>query len=120
MSGAPVRRVALTVNGERVERELDPRTLLVELLRDGLGLTGTHVGCDTVQCGACTVRVDGAATKACNVLAVQLDGARVDTIEGLCGPDGPLHPMQQTNIRTVRSRILDAMPTLEYSESARA
>ena len=95
MRGTSTRRVALTVNGERVERELDPRTLLVELLRDGLGLTGTHVGCDTVQCGACTVRVDGAATKACNVLAVQLDGARVDTIEGLCGPDGPLHPMQQ-------------------------
>ena len=94
MSGAPVRRVALTVNGERVERELDPRTLLVELLRDGLGLTGTHVGCDTVQCGACTVRVDGAATKACNVLAVQANGAKVTTIEGLAAADGTMHPMQ--------------------------
>jgi carbon-monoxide dehydrogenase small subunit len=89
------RRVALTVNGTRVEVDVEPRTTLLSLLRDTLALTGTRQGCDTVQCGACTVLVDGDAAKACNLLAVQVDGARVDTIEGLAAPDGTLHPMQR-------------------------
>ena len=85
--------VSLTVNGKAVTATLDPRTLLVQLLRERLGLTGTHVGCDTGQCGACTVHVNGRAVKSCNVLAAQVDGAQEVTIEGIA-PDGNLHPMQ--------------------------
>ena len=83
-----------TLNGRAVSMAVEPATLLVELLRGPLGLTGTHVGCDTAQCGACTVHVDGRAVKACNVLAAQAQGARVVTIEGVAGADGALHPMQ--------------------------
>ena len=86
--------VALTVNGEAVTREVEDRTLLVQLLREHLGLTGTHVGCDTSQCGACVVHVDGQSVKACTLLAAQADGTDVLTIEGLAA-DGELHPMQQ-------------------------
>lgn len=86
--------ISLTVNGRPVESEVDPRLLLVDLLRGELGLTGTHVGCDTSQCGACVVHLDGRAVKSCAVLAVQADGADVLTIEGLVGPEGELHPMQ--------------------------
>jgi carbon-monoxide dehydrogenase small subunit len=86
--------LSLTVNGKAVRADVDPRTLLVELLRRNLGLTGAHVGCDTAQCGACTVLVDGRAVKSCNVLAAQLPGASVTTIEGIAGADGQLHPMQ--------------------------
>jgi aerobic carbon-monoxide dehydrogenase small subunit len=86
--------IAITVNGTRREAEVEPRTLLVDLLREGLGLTGTKVGCDTSQCGACTVHLDGAAVKSCTVLAVQADGGSVVTIEGLTH-DGALHPMQE-------------------------
>jgi carbon-monoxide dehydrogenase small subunit len=85
--------VSLTVNGKAVNATLDPRTLLVQLLRERLGLTGTRVGCDTGQCGACTVHVNGRAVKSCNVFAVQAEGAQVLTIEGIA-PDGALHPMQ--------------------------
>jgi carbon-monoxide dehydrogenase small subunit len=85
--------VALSVNGQRHQLEVEPRTLLVTLLREGLGLTGTNVGCDTTSCGACTVLLDGESVKSCTVLAVQADGAEVTTIEGLA-PDGGLHPMQ--------------------------
>ena len=85
--------VSLTVNGKPVTTEVEPRTLLVELLREGLQLTGTHVGCDTAQCGACTVHLDGKAVKACNVLALQAQGGNVLTIEGLA-TNGALHPMQ--------------------------
>jgi carbon-monoxide dehydrogenase small subunit len=85
--------VALTVNGKPVSAEVEPRTLLVDFLRDSLSLTGTHVGCDTAQCGACTVLLDGDAVKSCNVLAVQAQGANVTTIEGL-DANGTLHPMQ--------------------------
>ncbi|GLK73944.1 (2Fe-2S)-binding protein [Ancylobacter dichloromethanicus] len=85
--------IALTVNGSPVSTTVDVRTLLVQLLRDQLALTGTHVGCDTSQCGACTVHVDGEAVKACAVLAVQADGGEVLTIEGLAR-GGALHPMQ--------------------------
>ncbi|WP_077037909.1 (2Fe-2S)-binding protein [Pelomonas sp. KK5] len=88
--------MAISVNGRAVETaSLRPATLLVELLRDGLGLTGTNVGCDTAQCGACTVHVDGRATKACNVLTVQLDGAQVRTIEALAPGEHALHPLQR-------------------------
>jgi aerobic carbon-monoxide dehydrogenase small subunit len=86
--------LALNVNGKPVSADVDPRTLLVDLLRNQLLLTGTHVGCDTAQCGACTVHLDGRAVKACNVLAVQAQGANVTTIEGLA-QDGAMHPMQQ-------------------------
>jgi carbon-monoxide dehydrogenase small subunit len=85
--------VAMTVNGKAITADLDPRTLLVEFLRDHLRLTGTHVGCDTGQCGACTVHVNGRAVKACNILAAQAQGAEVVTIEGI-GSNGELHPMQ--------------------------
>jgi carbon-monoxide dehydrogenase small subunit len=87
-------RVSLDVNGTTYEREVEPRLLLVHFLRDELGLTGTHVGCDTSNCGACTVHLDGAAVKSCTVLAVQADGAKVTTIEGLGSPDD-LHPVQE-------------------------
>ncbi|MCZ8133295.1 MAG: (2Fe-2S)-binding protein [Steroidobacteraceae bacterium] len=85
--------VSLEVNGRAVTAEVDPRTLLVDLLRKQLRLTGTHVGCDTSQCGACVVHVDGRSVKSCTMLAVQAEGARVTTIEGLA-PDGRLHPVQ--------------------------
>jgi carbon-monoxide dehydrogenase small subunit len=85
--------IAITVNGARREAEVEPRALLVDLLREGFGLTGTKVGCDTSQCGACTVHLDGAAVKSCTVLAVQADGGSVVTIEGLA-ENGKLHPMQ--------------------------
>jgi aerobic carbon-monoxide dehydrogenase small subunit len=85
--------VTMTVNGKAASADLDPRTLLVEFLRDHLRLTGTHVGCDTGQCGACTVHLNGRAVKACNILAVQAQGAEVVTIEGV-GTNGELHPMQ--------------------------
>jgi carbon-monoxide dehydrogenase small subunit len=88
------RTIGLTVNGRRVEEDVEPRLLLVQFLRDRLGLTGTHVGCDTSSCGACTVHVDGEAVKSCTVLAVQADGAEVTTIEGLA-ENGELHPLQQ-------------------------
>ncbi|MFO1188752.1 MAG: (2Fe-2S)-binding protein [Alphaproteobacteria bacterium] len=86
--------ITLTVNDRRVTAEVEPRTLLVQFLRDHLGLTGTHVGCDTSQCGACVVHVDGAAMKSCTMLAVQANGRAVTTIEGLA-TDGKLHPMQE-------------------------
>jgi aerobic carbon-monoxide dehydrogenase small subunit len=85
--------LSLTVNGKSVNVTVDPRTLLVQLLREQLLLTGTHVGCDTAQCGACTVHLDGRAVKACSMLAVQAQGSAVTTIEGL-EKDGQLHPMQ--------------------------
>jgi aerobic carbon-monoxide dehydrogenase small subunit len=86
--------VALVVNGEPRSLEVEGRTLLVHALRDGLGLTGTHIGCDTSQCGACTVLLDGRAVKSCTVLAHQAEDREVTTIEGLA-PDGELHPLQR-------------------------
>lgn len=87
--------VTLTVNGRQHSVEVEGRTLLVELLREKLRLTGTHVGCDTSQCGACVVHIDGESVKACTVLAVMCEGADVLTIEGLADADGTLHPMQE-------------------------
>ena len=86
--------ISLVVNGERREAEVEPRRMLVQLLREDLNLTGTHVGCDTSQCGACTIHVDGLAVKSCTMLAVQADGSSVTTIEGLTPADGGLHPLQ--------------------------
>lgn len=87
--------ISLTVNGRHVEAEVDGRTLLVDFLRDVLRLTGTHVGCDTSQCGACTVHVDGLAVKSCTVFVCEIDGAAVTTIEGISDPSGELSPLQQ-------------------------
>ena len=86
--------VSMTVNGKAVCREVESRTLLVQFLRENLGLTGTHVGCDTSQCGACVIHVNGKSVKSCTMLAIQADGADVTTIEGLADEAG-LHPMQQ-------------------------
>ena len=86
--------VSMTVNGKAVSADIEPRTLLVQFLREHLRLTGTHVGCDTSQCGACVVHLDGQAVKSCTVLALSCDGATVGTIEGLAS-DGALHPMQE-------------------------
>jgi carbon-monoxide dehydrogenase small subunit len=86
--------VSVEVNGISYEREVEPRLLLVHFLRDELGLTGTHVGCDTSNCGACTIHLDGQGVKSCTVLAVQADGARVTTIEGM-GSEDALHPLQE-------------------------
>jgi aerobic carbon-monoxide dehydrogenase small subunit len=86
--------VSMTVNGKKVSADVEPRTLLVHYLREHLGLTGTHVGCDTSQCGACVVHIDGESVKSCTVLAAQAEGAKVTTIEGLADGD-KLHPMQE-------------------------
>jgi carbon-monoxide dehydrogenase small subunit len=88
------RVVSFTLNGESVEATVESRTLLVEMLRDTLGRTGTHVGCDTSQCGACVIHVDGRSVKSCTMLAVQAEGAELTTIEGVAR-DGSLHPMQE-------------------------
>ena len=87
--------VSVTVNGKSVTANVDPRTLLVQLLRENLRLTGTHVGCDTSQCGACVVHINGVAVKSCTIFALQLESAVVTTIEGLAAPGAPLHPMQE-------------------------
>ena len=87
-------KIQLTVDGDTVSDDVEPRLLLVHLLRDTFGLTGTHVGCDTSNCGACTVHLDGQSVKSCNVLAVQVDGAEITTIEGLA-TNGQLHPVQE-------------------------
>ena len=89
-----MKSVTLKINGREVTAEVEGRTLLVRLLRDALGMTGTHVGCDTTQCGACTVIFNGDAVKSCTILALQADGGEVTTIEGVAG-DGPLHPVQE-------------------------
>lgn len=86
--------VSMTVNGKATSGEIEPRTLLVDFLREHLGLTGTHVGCDTCQCGACTIHLNGRAVKSCSLLAIQADRADIITIEGLAGNDGDMHPMQ--------------------------
>ncbi|MDF1747633.1 MAG: (2Fe-2S)-binding protein [Alphaproteobacteria bacterium] len=87
--------VSMTVNGKQVSGTVEPRTLLVQFIRENLHLTGTHVGCDTSQCGACVVHVDGASVKSCAMLAIEADGSTVTTIEGLAGDGDVLHPMQE-------------------------
>jgi carbon-monoxide dehydrogenase small subunit len=87
-------KLSLTINGQPVTADVESRTLLVDFLRDRLRLTGVHIGCDTAQCGACTIHLDGRAVKCCNMLALQAEGAEVVTIEGITPVDGSLHPMQ--------------------------
>jgi carbon-monoxide dehydrogenase small subunit len=87
--------ITVTVNGEEHVREVEPRALLVHVLREDLGLTGTHIGCDTSSCGACTILVNGESALACTMLAIQADGSTITTVEGLSGADGGLHPMQR-------------------------
>ena len=87
--------VSMQVNGKAVSHEVEERTLLVNFIRDVLRLTGTHIGCDTAQCGACTVHLDGRVVKSCNILAMQAEGSSVTTIEGVAAADGSLHPMQE-------------------------
>ncbi|MDP3614693.1 MAG: 2Fe-2S iron-sulfur cluster-binding protein, partial [Rubrivivax sp.] len=87
-------RLTLKVNGKSVARDCEPQTLLVDFIREDLRLTGTHVGCDTAQCGSCTVHLNGKAVKSCSMLAAQAQGAELTTIEGLAAADGTLHPMQ--------------------------
>jgi aerobic carbon-monoxide dehydrogenase small subunit len=93
-AGVPVRRITISVNGDRRTAEVEPRLLLAHLLRQGFRLTGTHTGCDTTNCGACTVLFDGRPIKSCTMLAVQADGHDVTTVEGLAGPS-ELHPIQE-------------------------
>jgi aerobic carbon-monoxide dehydrogenase small subunit len=88
-------KVSMTVNGKPAAAEVEERTLLVNFIRENLRLTGTHVGCDTAQCGACTIHLNGRAVKSCNMLAMQAEGADILTIEGLAKADGTLHPMQE-------------------------
>ena len=88
-------KVSMTVNGKAVSGDIEERTLLVQFLRENLRLTGTHVGCDTSQCGACVVHVNNVAMKSCTLLALQMDDHNITTIEGLAEPNGPLHPMQE-------------------------
>jgi carbon-monoxide dehydrogenase small subunit len=90
-----VTNVSVTVNGQSREADVEPRTLLVYLLRETLGLTGTNVGCDTSTCGSCTVLLDGESVKSCTLLAAQADGRSITTIEGMAGADGTLHPIQE-------------------------
>jgi len=87
--------VSLTVNGKAVDRMVEPRTLLIHFLRDELGLTGPHIGCETSHCGACTIDFDGKSVKSCTIFAAQADGASIVTIEGMAAPDGSLHPLQE-------------------------
>ena len=91
MSKVPVK---MTVNGQAVEEMVEPRVLLIHFLRDKLGLTGPHVGCETSHCGACTIDLNGQSVKSCTIFAVQAEGAEVTTIEGIAGADGGLHPLQ--------------------------
>jgi carbon-monoxide dehydrogenase small subunit len=88
-------KVSMTINGKPVSAEVEERTLLVTFIREHLRLTGTHVGCDTAQCGACTVHMDGRAIKSCNIVAMQAEGANIITIEAVAKQDGTLHPMQE-------------------------
>lgn len=87
--------ITVTVNGTAHTADVEPRTLLVQFIRETVGLTGTNIGCDTSSCGACSIHLDGEAVKSCTLLAVQADGSSVTTIEGMASPDGTLHPMQQ-------------------------
>ena len=87
--------VSLTVNGKKVQRFVDPRTLLIHFLREDMNLTGAHIGCETSHCGACTVEIDGMSVKSCTMFAVQANGTAVSTVEGLANPDGTLHALQE-------------------------
>jgi len=90
-----MRTINVSVNGKPYSHEVEPRLLLIHYLREVIGLTGTHMGCETSLCGACTIEVDGKAIKSCTMFAVQADGSKILTVEGLAGPDGKLHPIQE-------------------------
>ena len=90
-----MRTINVSVNGKQYSHEVEPRMLLIHYLREVIGLTGTHMGCETSLCGACTIEVDGKAVKSCTMFAVQADGAKILTVEGLAAPDGTLHPIQE-------------------------
>ena len=107
-------KISLIVNGNPVNANVDPRTLLVQFLRENLRLTGTHVGCDTSQCGACVVHLDGKAVKSCTTLAVMADGHEVKTIEGLAPDGAPLHPMHNPLVEPVQFGIDLLAVTLIY------
>ena len=117
--------IALTVNGERVELDVEPRRLLVDLIRDDLGLTGTKIGCDTTSCGTCTVHLDGRAVKSCTVLAVQADGSTVRTIESLASAPSELHPLQAAFVEhhglqcgfCTPGMLMAALDLLEHNDS---
>ena len=102
--------VNLTVNGTPVSASVDPRTLLVQLIREHLLLTGTHVGCDTAQCGACTIHMNGKAVKSCSFLALQAEGAIITTIEGISGANGAMHPMQDRFVSVTACNAATAPP----------
>ncbi|MGZ8559682.1 MAG: (2Fe-2S)-binding protein, partial [Chitinophagaceae bacterium] len=89
------KQITITVNGAVHKLEVEPRTLLVHLIRETLNLTGTHIGCDTTTCGACTILIDGKSVKSCTILAVQANGKSISTVEGLLAADGTLHPLQE-------------------------
>jgi len=95
MADTDTMAVSLTVNGKRVQRFVEPRMLLIHFLREDLGLTGAHIGCETSHCGACTVEIDGQSVKACTMFAVQADGATINTVESLANADGTLHALQE-------------------------
>jgi carbon-monoxide dehydrogenase small subunit len=105
--------IEVNVNGERYEREVEARKLLVHFIRDDLDLTGTHVGCDTGNCGACTVLLDGTAVKSCMLLAPQADGAEITTVEGLAGDEGELTPLQLLHSRDADERDVPALAECE-------
>ena len=103
-------KVSMKVNGKPASAELEARTLLVTFIRENLRLTGTHVGCDTAQCGACTVLMNGRAVKSCSIVAMQAEGADIMTIEGVAKPDGTLHPMQQAFKENTACNAASARP----------
>ena len=114
--------IRVAINGEVYEREVEARKLLVHFIRDDLDLTGTHIGCDTGNCGACTVLLDGKAVKSCMLLAIQADGATITTVEGLAGEDGELTPLQRAFSRAPRApvRLLHAGDADQRGVAARA
>src|SRR4051812_10825568 len=103
-------KVSMKVNGKSVSAEIEERTLLVTFIRENLRLTGTHVGCDTAQCGACTIHMNGKAIKSCSIVAMQAEGADILTIEAVAHPDGTLHPMQAASRRTMACRAAFSLP----------
>jgi aerobic carbon-monoxide dehydrogenase small subunit len=105
--GLPV-KISMTVNSMAQSHDVEPRTLLVQYLREACALTGTNVGCDTSSCGACTIHLDGESAKSCTILAAQADGGTVTTIEGMAAADGTLHPMQEASKSRTAMRLLHA------------
>lgn len=110
--------ISLTVNGEATRAEVEGRTLLVQFLRETLGLTGTHIGCDTSQCGCCIIHLDGEAVKSCTILVQEIDGAAVTTIEGMANPNGALSPLQQAFVNEYALQCGFCTPGMVMSAAA--